>query len=170
MIKGKMTRKFLEEAFKGESQAHMKYLIFAEVAEKEGYENIATLYRSIAHAEYVHARNHFKALGNICNTKDNLQVALDGETFEVDEMYTIYKNTATLQGEDEAVRSINYALEAEKVHAEMYEQARGLVKSGKDMKLDKVFVCPVCGYTALDEVDPCCPVCGAPREKFAIFT
>jgi rubrerythrin len=170
MINGKMTRKFLEEAFSGESQAHMKYLIFADVAEKEGYENIAKLYRGIAYAEFVHARNHFKALGNVSTTADNLQVALDGETFEVDEMYPIYKNTATLQGEKEAVRSTNYALEAEKVHADMYDQARGLVKSGKDMKLDKVFVCPVCGYTALEEVDPCCPVCGAPREKFVVFT
>lgn len=170
MIKGKMTKKFLEDAYSGESQAHMKYLIFADVAEKDGFPNIAKLYRAIAYAEFVHARNHFKALGNVNTTENNLQVAIDGETFEVKEMYPVYKHTASIQGEKEAEKSTNYALEAEKVHVEMYKQAQDLVKSGKDMKLDKVFVCPVCGYTALEEVDPCCPVCGAPREKFKGFT
>jgi len=170
MISGKMTRKFVEDAYSGESQAHMKYLIFADVAEKDGFTNIAKLYRAIAYAEFVHARNHFKALGNVNTTEDNLQAAIDGETFEVEEMYPVYKHAAALQKEKEAEKLTNYALEAEKVHIEMYKQAIGLVKSDKDMKLDRVYVCPVCGYTALEEVDPCCPVCGAPREKFRVFT
>lgn len=169
MIKGKMTRKSVEEAFSGESQAHMKYLIFADRAEKEGHKNIATLFRGIAYAEFVHARNHFKALENISTTENNLQVAFDGETFEIEEMYPVYNNTALFQGEKEAERSITYALEAEKIHADLYDQAQNRVSAGKDMELEKVYVCPVCGYTALNEVDPCCPVCGVPREKFVVF-
>jgi rubrerythrin len=63
VVERKMTRKFLEDAFAGESMAHMRYIIFAEQAEREGYPNIAKLFRAIAHAEFVHAKNHFTALG-----------------------------------------------------------------------------------------------------------
>ena len=96
----------------------MKYLILADVAEKEGFPNVAKLFRAIAFAELVHARNHFKALGNVRDTVENLQIAIDGETFEVEEMYPAYKAVAELQGENEAVRSTYYALEAERIHAE----------------------------------------------------
>jgi len=106
------------KAYAGESQVHMKYLILADVAEKEGFPNVAKLFRAIAFAELVHARNHFKALGNVRDTVENLQMAIDGETFEVEEMYPAYKAVAELQGENEAVRSTYYALEAERIHAE----------------------------------------------------
>ena len=59
----KMTEANLREAFSGESQAHMRYLIYADQAEKDGKPNVANLFRAIAYAEWVHATNHFKALG-----------------------------------------------------------------------------------------------------------
>lgn len=52
----KMTKANLESAFSGESQAHMKYLLFAEKAEKENFPNIARVFRAIAFAEQVHAK------------------------------------------------------------------------------------------------------------------
>jgi len=60
----KMTEKSLKEAFAGESMAHMKYLIFSEVAEREGYSNVARLFKAIAYAEFVHAKNHAKKSGH----------------------------------------------------------------------------------------------------------
>ena len=169
VLERKMTKKFLEDAYAGESQAHMRYLIFADVAEREGFPNIAKLFRAIAFAELVHAKNHYQALGNIKDTPSNLQVAIDGETFEVEEMYPVYKATAELQGEKEAVRSTHYALEAEKIHAELYKKAKGLAEQKKDIEIKKVYICPVCGYTTVDEAPEYCPVCGAPREKFVVF-
>ena len=169
VVEREMTKKFLSEAFAGESQAHMRYMIFAEVAEKEGFPNIAKLFRAIAFAELVHAKNHLKALGNVKDTVENLQMAIDGETFEVEEMYPAYKAVAELQGEKEAVRSTHYALEAEKIHAELYRKAKELAEQKKDMEIKKIYICPVCGYTALDEAPEKCPVCGVPKEKFVIF-
>ena len=169
VVKKKMTRKFLEDAFAGESMAHMKYLIFAEQAEKEGFPNIAKLFKAIAHAEFIHAKNHFIALGNLGKTPENLQTGIDGETYEVEEMYPVFKNAAEFQGEKEAVRTTHYALEAEKVHAELYKKAKELAESGKDIEAKKVYICPVCGYTALDEVPEKCPVCGVPGDKFVVF-
>jgi len=168
-VKRAMTRKFLEDAFAGESMAHMKYLIFAEQAEKEGFPNIAKLFKAIAHAEFIHAKNHFIALGNLGKTPENLQTGIDGETYEVEEMYPVFKNAAEFQGEKEAVRTTHYALEAEKVHAELYKKAKELAESGKDIEAKKVYICPVCGYTALDEVPEKCPVCGVPGDKFVVF-
>ena len=68
-----MTKKAINEAFAGESMAHMKYLIFSEIAEEEGYPNIARLFKAIAYAEFVHAKNHAKNLEIIKETYDNLR-------------------------------------------------------------------------------------------------
>lgn len=168
-VEGKMTKKFLEEAFAGESMAHMKYLIFAEQAEKESYPNIAKLFRAIAHAEFIHAKNHFIALGHLGKTLENLQAGMDGETYEVEEMYPVFKNAAEFQNEKDAVRTTHYALGAEKIHAELYRKAKEKAEGGEDIEINNVYICPVCGYTAVDEVPEKCPVCGLPGKKFVVF-
>lgn len=165
----KMSKANLEAAFAGESQAHMRYIIFANEAEKNGLYNIARLFRAIAFAEQVHATNHLRALEMIGDTASNLQVAIDGETFEVEEMYPAYKAVAELQEEKNAIRSINYALEAEKVHAGMYEKARQSVLAGRDAEAADLYVCEVCGWTVEGEAPERCPICGARSERFRKF-
>jgi len=164
-----MTKENLSNAFAGESQAHMRYLIFADKAEKEGKPNIARLFKAIAYAERVHATNHFNALQQLSGTPDNLQVAIDGETFEVDEMYPAYDAVAKLQEENDAIKSIYYALEAEKGHAELYTAAKEMADQDKDIDDESVYVCPVCGYTVKGEAPEKCPVCKVPKEKFSKF-
>ena len=165
----KMTERFLLEAFAGESQAHMKYQIFAEQAEKEGFQNIARLFRAIAFAERVHATNHLRTLGLVKNTTENLGAAIDGETYEVDEMYPAFKAVAKEQGEQNAGRSFNGAYEAEKIHAAMYQKAKESASRGEDIELGDVYICEVCGYTAEGEAPDTCPVCGAPKDRFRKF-
>ncbi len=164
-----MTKQFLLSAFAGESQAHMRYLIFAERAEEEGLPNVARLFRAIAYAEFVHAKNHLSELNMVGNTRENLQKAIDGETFEVQEMYPAYHEVARLQGEQGAMRSTHYALEAEKIHSALYAKARHAVLEGRDVEVGKVYICPVCGYTVEGEAPERCPICGASRERFKEF-
>ena len=164
-----MTKQNLQNAFAGESQAHMKYGIFATVAEKNGTPNIARLFRAIAYAEEVHAMNHLKVLGGVQDTVKNLQAAIAGETFEVEEMYPAYLQEARTQGEKDAERSTHYALEAEKIHAVMYENAKKVAAGGKDIELTDVYICPICGYTHEGEPDDFCPVCGAKKTTFRKF-
>jgi len=164
-----MTEEGLRAAFAGESQAHMRYLIFAQKAEEEGYPNIARLFRAISFAEQVHATNHFRTLGDLGSSADNLDAAIGGETFEVEEMYPAYDAVAELQGEKGARRSIRYALEAEKIHAAMYSKAKEAVKSGKDLEVGKIYICSVCGYTGEGEPPDRCPICGATKDKFRTF-
>jgi len=168
-IKKQMTKTFVENAFTGESKAHMQYLLFAERAEEDGLPNIARLFRTIAYAELVHARNHLRSLGDLNDTPQNLQHAADGETFEVEEMYAVYQHAAKLQGEPQAETFAHYALEAEKTHAEFYDQAKQCAQQGTDMDLKTLYVCPVCGYTVEGTAPDNCPVCGAPRKRFTAF-
>ncbi|MCD6480868.1 MAG: rubrerythrin family protein [Thermoplasmata archaeon] len=165
----KMTEKALNEAFAGESMAHMKYLIFSEIAEEEGYPNIARLFKAIAYAEFVHAKNHAKNLEIIKETYENLKAAMDGENFEVEEMYPAYDAIAKLQGERGAEQAIHYAIEAEKIHAKLYEDARKRVEEQKDAEIDEIYICPVCGYTHVDTPPERCPVCGLASDKFRKF-
>jgi len=165
----KMTQANLEAAFAGESQAHTRYLIFADRAEREGFPNVARLFRAISYAEQMHANNHFKTLGKVGETLANLEAAIGGETYEVEEMYPAFEAVAELQEERAAVRSNRWALEAERVHAGLYEMARQAVLAGVDTKVGKVQVCGVCGWTVEGEPPERCPLCGAKREKFTAF-
>jgi len=164
-----MTKEFLETAFAGESMAHLKYLIFAERAEKDGQSNLARLFRAIAYAEQVHATNHYRELGKIQDAAANLQTCIDGEGFEVSEMYPAYHHVAQFQGEAGAVRSTHYALEAEKIHETMYKDAKEAVAKDGDLSLGTVYICPICGYTVEGEPPEVCPVCGAKRGVFRAF-
>lgn len=165
----KMTEENLRSAFAGESQAHMRYLIFAERAEGDGLSNVARLFRAIAFAEQVHATNHFKTLGDLGTSVQNLQKAIDGENFEVEEMYPAYNKVAELQNEKGAERSTKWAWDAEKVHAGMYQKARQAVESGRDAEIGKIQICTACGWTVEGEAPEMCPVCGASKEKFKEF-
>lgn len=165
-----MTKEFLQAAFAGESQAHMKYLAFADKADKEGKPNIANLFRAIAYAERVHATNHLKELGGIHDTGENLVAARGGEDFEVEQMYAAYMVVAELQGEKKAAKTMHYALEAEKCHSDLYAAAKAAVDAGEDIGEVKVWVCPVCGWTTSDgELPERCPVCNALQKVFKEF-
>jgi rubrerythrin len=165
----KMTQSNLEAAFSGESQAHMKYLIFADKAENEGLPEIARLFRAVSFAEQVHATGHFRTLGEIGTTEENLKAAIGGETYEVEEMYPAFIAVAQVQEEKNATRSNEWAMEAEKVHAGLYEQARQAVLAGQDAKVNTIHVCEVCGWTVEGDAPDRCPLCGAKQEKFHAF-
>ncbi len=164
-----MTKANLEAAFAGESQASMKYKIFAEQADQEGFPAVARLFRAISYAEQVHATNHFKELYGVGNTVDNLGAAFGGENYENTEMYPAFNAVAKLQGEKGAMLSIHYALEAEKIHEKMYTDAQALVNKGQDIESLPVYICPVCGFTAIGEPPARCPVSKTPKDKFVKF-
>jgi len=164
-----MTKSNLEAAFAGESQAHMKYLIFADKAEKDGFTNVARLFRANAYAEQVHATSHFKVMDKLAETSENLQVGINGETYEVNEMYPAFTAVAELQDERGAVRSTKWALEAEKIHAEMYTSTKSTVDKGQDSTIGKMYVCSVCGWTGEGELPDNCPLCNAKKDLFRTF-
>ena len=166
---GAMTEGNLKDAFAGESQASQKYLAFAARAAEEGYPNIARLFRAVAYAESMHARNHLNVMGGIGATADNLKAAWGGETFEIDEMYPAYKAVAELQGNKEALTSIRYAFTAEKDHQRIYDATGGKLGAGSDLDAAAVRVCPICGHTVIGDAPDECPVCGTAGQHFTTF-
>ena len=179
----KMTEQHLINAFGGESQAHMRYLHFADQADKESLSNVARLFRAIAHAEYVHAGDHYRELrhldgGFVANsmaafgpgdTKKNLKLAIAGEEFEITEMYPTYIEVARFQSEKGAQRTFEWAYGTEKKHKELFEKASKAVGASQDVKLGRVQVCEVCGYTVEGEAPEKCPLCSALADKFTAF-
>jgi rubrerythrin len=158
------TEQNLKDAFAGESQANRRYLAFAVAADKEGYPQVAKLFRAAAEAETVHAHNHLKALKGIKSTKENLVEAIAGETHEFKSMYPMMLEAAKAEGNKEAERSFNYANEVEKIHAQLYQKLLDSPGAGKETYA--YYVCPVCGYTAEKEPPDTCPVCGTKGKMF----
>jgi rubrerythrin len=130
---------------------------------------VARLFQAISFAERVHATNHLRELGGIGDTVANLEVAIGGENYENTEMYPAFNAVAKLQEEKGAMRSIHYALEAEKIHEAMYSEAKQTVAAGNDIQSAPVLVCPVCGHTVIGEAPDKCPVCSALKEKYHQF-
>lgn len=157
------TEQNLKDAFAGESQANRKYLAFAKKAETEGFKQVARLFRAAAEAETVHAHNHLRELGGIKSTKENLQEAINGESYEFQKMYPLMIKDAEAEGNKGALRSFNYANDVEKIHASLYKKA--LDNLGKSPDSD-MYVCQVCGFTVEGEAPDECPVCKAKKQSF----
>lgn len=178
-----MTEQHLINAFGGESQAHMRYLHFADQADKENFPNIARLFRAISHAEYVHAGDHYRELkhlegGFVANsmaafgpgdTKKNLRLAIMGENFEITEMYPVYIEVAKFQGEKGAQRTFTWALGTEKMHKMLFEKGREEVDKNKDADMGPIQVCKICGYTLEGDAPDKCPLCEATKKDFITF-
>lgn len=160
----KTTQENLKEAFAGESMANRKYLAFAQQAEKDGFKNVATLFRATAEAETIHALAHFQAMDGVKSTLENLEYAIKGETYETDEMYPPMYEQAEKEGH-KAKRMFKWAMEVERIHAELYKVAMEAVKAGQDITAE-VWLCPVCGHLEFKNPPEKCPVCSAPGTKY----
>jgi len=157
------TEQNLLEAFAGESQANRRYLAFAKKAEKEGYPQVAKLFRAVAEAETVHALAQLRVLGQVKSTAENLGAAIEGETHEFTSMYPAMIDTAKEEGNKAAELTFSYANQVEKVHADLYQET---LDNMEDLEETDYYVCPVCGYTCEKEPPEKCPVCGAKSNKF----
>jgi rubrerythrin len=155
----------LQTAFAGESQANRKYLAFAKQAEKEGFPQIAKLFRAAAEAETIHALGHLRNMGGIGTTLENLKAAVAGETYEFTEMYPPMVAQAEKEGHKGKVM-LEFANRAERVHAGLFQQALAALESGADLAGMEVYVCPICGDVEFGRPEGKCPICGAPADRF----
>ena len=156
----------LMAAFAGESQANRKYLAFAKQAEKDGFSQVARVFKAAAAAETVHAHAHLKAAGGIGTTVENVKAAIEGEHFEFTEMYPEMIKHAEEDENKAALRSFKYANEVEKVHEDLYKAALASIEGGKDLEEKDMYVCDVCGMTVEGNAPDSCPVCGAKKSAF----
>uniref|UniRef100_A0A7S0QMQ8 Ferritin-like diiron domain-containing protein n=1 Tax=Cryptomonas curvata TaxID=233186 RepID=A0A7S0QMQ8_9CRYP len=129
---GTKTLQNLKDAFAGESMANRRYLYFAQRADIEGYNDVASVFRSTAEGETGHAHGHLEFLqevGDPCtnqpmgNTVENLNSAIIGETHEYTEMYPSMAKTARAEGFEEVADWFDTLAMAEKSHAGRFQRA-----------------------------------------------
>ncbi|MGA3213309.1 MAG: ferritin family protein [Terriglobales bacterium] len=168
----------LQAAFDGESNARNKYLAFAKKAVEEGYGEVASLFRAAAKAEEIHAHNHgvvIRSLGaepkadiqapEVKSTRENLAVAIAGETYERDTMYPEFIAEAKAAKNSDALRTFTFAIKTEAEHARLYTEALNKLETLKGASR-QYFVCAVCGYTTENLNFLRCLVCGVAKEEY----
>ncbi len=170
----------LTTAWQGESNAHLRYELFAKKADSEGEKQAARLFRAASKAEEIHAAKHAKAIESlggtipalvsegvtVGTTTENLNAAIKGETYEQQTMYPAFLATAREEGAKKAVKSFDFALKTEAAHAELYASALKLIGTGAD---STYLVCPTCGFTVEGDVIDECEVCEEAGDEFITF-
>jgi rubrerythrin len=172
-LKGTKTEQNLQTAFAGESQARNKYTYYASKAEKDGFKQIADLFRETADNEKEHAKLWFKYLhgGEVPGTAQNLQDAADGENYEWTDMYAGFAKTAKEEGFEEIAARFEGVAAIEKSHEERYLKLLANVKGGLVFSRDgdQVWQCSNCGHLVIGKKAPeVCPVCSHPQAYFQI--
>jgi rubrerythrin len=174
------TLKNLNTAFQGESNAANRYAKFAEKADAEGNAQVAKLFRAAAASEAIHRDTHKKAIAELGgtakefqldavepgSTADNLNASIKGETYERDTMYPDFLAVAKADDATAAIRSIEFALAAEKEHAKLYKDA--LDNLGKNAKAN-YYVCSVCGMTVTELPAKKCRSCRQSPDKYKMI-
>jgi len=169
----------LMAAYNGESNANAKYLAYAEKADEEGYAKVASLFRAAASAEKIHLTNHARVIDSlggtpkadiklpaVKSTKENLEDAIKGESYERSTMYPEFISQAKQDDNPAAVQTFTYALAAEGEHAKLYTTALTELANWKAPRAD-FYVCPVCGYTVEGKPSfAACPVCRTPATLY----
>jgi len=169
----------LQTAFNGESNARARYLAFAEKADQEEYGEVASLFRAAAKAEETNAANHavvIRKMGGmpqakietpvVKSTKENLEAAIKGESYERDTMYPEFLKQARAEGNKDAVETFNYAKTAEGEHAKLYTDDLNALPKLKGSKAKIYYVCAVCGFTASTLDFSKCPSCFSHKDKY----
>lgn len=168
-LKGSKTEKNLEAAFAGESQARNKYSYFADVARKEGLEQIAGVFLEASENERVHARRELEFLKGIGDTETNLKTAAGGEHHEWTEMYVDFEKTAREEGFTEIADFFKRVAKIEAHHEKRYLEALKDLQGKKDAKKGEAVIwkCRNCGWIHEDiEAPNECPTCKAPQSGF----
>ncbi|ADL05267.1 rubrerythrin [Lacrimispora saccharolytica] len=168
---GTQTEKNLMDAFAGESQARNKYTYFANIASREGYDQISELFLKTARNEQEHAKLWYEELGNLGSTSDNLLHAAEGENYEWTDMYDRFAKDAEAEGFPELAERFRRVAAIEKAHEERY---RALLKNVEMQQVfekgeDTMWECRVCGHLVMGKKAPeVCPVCKYSQSYFEV--
>lgn len=168
---GTKTEKNLMEAFSGESQARNKYTYFANIAQREGYDQLSEIFLSTARNEQEHARIWFEELGHLGNTAENLLQAAEGENYEWTDMYDRFAKEAEEEGFKDLAERFRRVAAIEKSHEERY---RALLKNVEMQQVfekgeETMWECRVCGHLVMGKKAPeVCPVCKYSQSYFEV--
>lgn len=160
------TREALQQAYAGEAKASLRLKVYAEKAEKDGYPQIAKLFRVIAFSEEIHGVRALKVLREIGSTEENLAQSFESEKGVAEVAYGEFVKLAEAEGNQAAVLHFSQSRDVEETHAKLYKEAMNHLMEERETSYH---VCLVCGYVADGVLPESCPVCGAKRDQFRPF-
>jgi rubrerythrin len=161
------TREALQQAYVGEAKAALRLKVYAEKADEEGYPQIAKLFRVIASSEEIHGARALKVLKEIRTTEENLAESFASERRVAEVAYGEFVKQAEAEGNRAAVLHFSQSKDVEETHAKLYKEAMNHMLEERETTY---YVCQVCGYVADGILPDICPVCGAKREQFKLFS
>ena len=171
-FKDSKTKKNLEAAFSGESQARNMYYYFASVARKEGFEQISQIFLEAAENEKEHAKIWFKYLDGIKNTEENIKRAINGESYEHNTMYKQFSKEAEEEGFLEIAEKFRLVGEVEKEHEKIFSKLLENIQRNEVFTKKTgihVWKCRNCGYIHCGPSAPTiCPVCSHKQSYFEL--
>lgn len=184
-IKGTETEKNLLKSFAGESQARNRYTMFAKIAKKEGYEQIAALFLETAEQELQHAKVFFRYLdngdaveitamypaGKEGTTAENLKAAAMGEHEEWADLYPEFAKVAEQEGFKDVATSFKMIAKVELEHEKRYLKLLENVEQNKvfEKEEETEWMCRKCGYIHKGKKAlKTCPACKHPEAYFEV--
>lgn len=160
------TQEALQQAYAGEAKASLRLKVYAEKAEKDGYPQIAKLFRVIAFSEEIHGARALRVLREIGSTEENLAQSFESEKGVAEVAYGEFVKLAEAEGNQGAVLHFSQSRDVEETHAKLYKEAMNHLMEERETSYH---VCLVCGYVADGVLPEVCPVCGAKRDQFRPF-
>jgi rubrerythrin len=157
------TMEFLHSAYTGESKAVLRLKVYADKAEKEGYPQMAKLFRVIALSEEIHGIRALRLLKEIKSTEENLAASFESETKVAGVAYDQFIRQAEADGNKAAALHFSQSRDVEEIHAKLYKEAMTHFMEERETTY---YVCKVCGYVADGILPDECPVCSAKKEQF----
>ena len=153
----------LMKMFTSGSESNIRYMAFAEAADKEGQPNAAKIFRAIATAKMFHALSHFRATKYTDTTAENLKQALEEETYDFKNAYPPMVQDAVNDDALEARHSLEYGMSIGPVITKLISKAIG---SSDADESGSYYVCPVCGNIEFGKPPAKCPFCGVDADDF----
>lgn len=173
LLKGSKTEKNLALAFAGESEARNKYSFYAAVAKREGYEEVADLFKATANNEKFHAELWFNHLKSVGTTEENLKTAAEGERYEWASMYMEFAKQAREEGFEDIAKQFDHVAAIERSHEGRFKAALAALEMRAEesemftQATENSWVCKNCGHVFIGETKPeCCPVCQDSKTFF----
>ncbi|CDE60057.1 rubrerythrin [Fusobacterium sp. CAG:439] len=165
-LKGTETEKNLQKAFEITAKRRMEYDIYALIAEKQGFEDVAHLLTRFAKHENEHSKLWYKWVksdsGNFPNLLDCIKAALTQEKDEIEGLYENFARKAREEGLDHIAGLLENIENIEKIH---YDRLRKLILKLEDKpepNSDGTYnwVCSTCGAVFVQKEEPeYCPLC-----------
>ena len=153
----------LQKVIASFTTASVRFSAYAEIAEEEGYRQIAKLFRAMAETQRIFAVNAMRVSGEFDKTEVNLSAAIDAKTYEFTQLFPTFVEQADNDGNPVASTAFRAAAETTKGHVRILNVAQD--NFGRNKEID-YWVCGMCGKIESGDTPVSCRTCGAAREKF----